>query len=163
MTNPIPENIFYFELENKVTDVGLRLSIAKEVPDELEIRIDNLADNKVRVFLKGNKTAVERFYELLKTRKLGQAQHYRFSEVKTIDKTGCFGVSTDRFFHKLQCEQLGKFVEVGTCMQTNMESMDTSVKSMQTGIKSVKESIDKLTQTIEALPVALAEALKEGK
>ena len=31
-------DIFFFEIENKVTDVGLRLSIAKEVPDELEIK-----------------------------------------------------------------------------------------------------------------------------
>jgi len=163
MAASIPENIFYFDIENKVTDVGLRLSIAKEVPDELEIRIDNLADNIVRVYLKGNKAAVDRFYDHLKTKKLGHAEHYRFSEIKPIDKAGCFGVSTDRFFHKLQCEQLGKFVETGTSMQANMKSMDTSVKSMQTDIRSVKESIDKLTQTIEGLPVALAKALKESR
>ena len=145
----IPDNIFYFDIENKVTDVGSRLSIAKEVPDELEIRIDNLADNTVRVYLKGNKAAVDRFYERLKTKKLGHAQHHHFSEIKPIDKAGCFGVSTDRFFHKLQCEQLGKFVEVGTAMQTDVASMKTS--------------IDNLTLAINNLPEALAKAFKESK
>jgi acylphosphatase len=149
MATSIPDPIFYFDIENKVTGVGLRLSIAKEVPDELEIRIDNLADNKVRVYLKGNKDASDKFYARLKTNKLGQAEQYHFSEMKAIDKAGCFGVSTDRFFHKLQCEQLGKFVEVGV--------------SMQTDISSMKTSIDNLTLAINKFPEALAKALKESK
>ncbi len=143
------QGIFYFEIENKVTDVGLRRAITKEVPDELEIRIDNLTDSKVRVFLKGKEAAIKKFYSLLKTKKLGHSEKYTFSEIQPVTAAGCFNVNTDRFFHKLQCEQLGKFVETGIGMQTD--------------IRYMKQSIDNLTKSIDSLPHALAKALKETK
>jgi hypothetical protein len=143
------QGIFFFEIENKVTDVGLRLAIGQEVPDELEIRIDNLSSSKVRVFLKGNETAVKKFYSLLQTKKLGHAEKFTFSKIQPVTTVGCFSVNTDRFFHKLQCEQLGKFVDTGI--------------EMQKDIKAMTKSIDKLTLAIDAFPVALAKALKESK
>lgn len=130
-----------------MTDVGLRLAIAQEVPDELEIRIDNIAENIVRVFLKGTKTSVDKFYKHLQKVKLGNAEHYTFSEVKPVTEAGCFQVSSDRFFHKLQCEQLGKFVVVGMLMQQDISSMKTSVDNLTSAIQKLTETLDKAFTT----------------
>ena len=137
------KEIFGFMIKNKVTDVGFRLAIASRVPDELDIRVDNITKNKVRVYLKGDKESVERFYKYLKKQKLGKAEGYVFSELKSIDAVGCMEVSTDRFFHKLQCEQLGKFVEVGT-----------------TGFEGLGEKIDTLGKKFDNLPKEIAKELK---
>ena len=92
----------------------------------------------------------------MKTKKLGHAEKYTFSELQPVTAVGCFSVNNDRFFHKLQCEQLGKFVETGMYMQVNIKSMDKNVKDM-------KESLDNLTKAVESLPEALAKAIKESK
>lgn len=40
---------FQFIVKDKVQDVGLRLAIAKLIPDELDVRADNLPNGSVRV------------------------------------------------------------------------------------------------------------------
>ena len=123
--------IFEFTIENEVTDVRLRLDIAGRVPDELDIRIDNLSAHKVKVYLRGKEEGVERFYRhLKKQKKLGDAKNYTVSELKPVE-AGCIEINTDRFFHKLQCEQMGKFVKVG-----------------KEGFKELGEKIDKLPENL---------------
>ncbi len=39
-------------------------------------------------------------------------------------------VNTDRFYHKLQFEQLGKFVDVGVYMEDNIKRMADSIEGM---------------------------------
>lgn len=140
------EGIFYFYIENKVTDVGLRLSIAQDVPDELDVRVDNIADNKVVVYLKGNTESVKKFYNRLKTKQLGKAEKYTFSDLKPVESVGCFNINTDRFYHKLQCEQLGKFVEVGIKMGEDIHKMTNRM--------------EELTKKMDTLPKNMAKELK---
>jgi|GEM_PF-6810840 len=131
MTTTRFEGIYYFYIENKVTDVGLRLNIAKNLPDELDIRIENITKHKVRVYLKGNKEAVERFYNhIKKKKKLGKAKDYSISELKLIKEPGCVSIDTNRFFHKLECEQLGKFVDVGIEMRDEIKEMRKEMKTL---------------------------------
>lgn len=160
------DEVFYFHIENKVTDVGLRLSIAQEVPDELGIRVDNVTENKVVVYLKGNKASAERFYESLKTKKLGKAEDYHFSKLEPIESTGVIDVSTDRFYHKLQSEQLGKFVEVGLTMGDNIKKMATSMDGMKgvvTGLDGKYHTISKtLNYQLIGISVLIALAIVFG-
>ncbi|MBN2014902.1 MAG: hypothetical protein JW778_06955 [Candidatus Altiarchaeota archaeon] len=131
MTSTNLEGIFYFYIENKVTDVGLRLDIAKDIPDELEIRVDNITKNKVRVYLRGKEQAVERFYKYIKKKKkIGKAENYSISELKLMEEAGCINIDTNRFFHKLECEQMGKFVDVGIEMREEITAMKEEIQKL---------------------------------
>jgi len=171
------KEIFEFTIENKVTDVGLRLAVASRVPDELDIRADNITENKVKIYLKGSKESIERFYSQLKEQKLGDAEDYTFSELKLVEPAGCMGVNTDRFFHKLQCEQLGKFVEVGTAgfrelgdkidgMGDNLGSkIDGLGERMDSGFDGLGNKIDEgfgnMSNKLDDLPKEIAKELRE--
>lgn len=134
------KEIFEFIIENEVTDVGLRLDIAGRVPDELDIRIDNLSAHKVKVYLRGKEEGVERFYRHLKRqKKLGDAKNYTVSELKPVE-AGCISVNTDRFFHKLQCEQMGKFVEVGKDLG---EKIDNGFENMSKKLDELPKNLAK--------------------
>ena len=140
---------YYFSIEDGVTNMGLRLAIAQDIPDELQLRVDNISDRKVKVYLRGNETAIKRFYEhITKKKTLGKAQKFTISELKPIDGIGCFDIETDRFFHKLQCEQMGKFVDVGIEMKNEISTMGGK--------------IDGLGSKIDQLPKRIAEELKEA-
>ncbi len=145
MADTTEGEIFYFLIENKVTDVGLRLAIAKEVPDELDIRIDNITKKKVKVYLKGNPVSITKFYNRLKRKKLGRAEKYTFSELNPLsnESVGCFKIVTDRFYHKLQCEQLGKFVDVGIGMRDDIKDMTASMKNLGGKIDDLPKGIAK--------------------
>jgi hypothetical protein len=148
------KQIFYFNIENRVVDVGLRLAVAMEVPDQLGIRMDNEAENKVKVYLEGNEDAARKFYEKLKTKKLGKAEHYSFSELKPIESAGCFSIDTDRFYHKLQCEQLGKFVETGLDMKKSIDGLGDKIDGLG-------DKIDGLGNKMDALPRNIALELRK--
>ena len=135
------ESTYYFTIINKVTDVGLRLNVAQYLPDELELRMDNVSENEVGVFLKGKETYVNKFYERLQKTDLGHAKNYSFSKLEEVAEVGCFNVDTNRFFHKLECEQMGKFVDVGLSMNESMSTMDRNISSMRTDIQELKGSI----------------------
>ncbi len=162
------KEISEFTIKNKVTDVGLRLAIASRVPDEVDIRVDNITENKVKVYLKGDKKSVERCYKYLKKQKLGEAEEYTFSELKPLEASGCMEINTDRFFHKLQCEQLGKFVEVGTKgfgeLGNKMEGvgskMNNGFEGLGDKINGLGNKIDNLGEKLDDLPKKLAEELK---
>lgn len=104
---------FQFDVKDKVQDVGLRLAIAKQIPDELDARTDNLPDG-VRVTIKGQADEVKKFWESLQKQTLGKAENPTFTEPREVAE---IPIDTNRFFHKLQCEQLGKFVDVGLEMR----------------------------------------------
>jgi acylphosphatase len=140
---------YQFTIENTVVDVGLRLAVAEAVPDELDVRVDNVSDRKVKVYASGKKESVERFYKNLKTKKLGLAKNYTFSEIKPVEAAGCMTINTERFFHKLQCEQLGKFVEIG---QTGFNNLDDR-------LENVNNELEKISTKLEELPKALAKEL----
>ncbi|MBN2250936.1 MAG: hypothetical protein JW724_02525 [Candidatus Altiarchaeota archaeon] len=157
------EGIFQFDIENKVTNVGLRLSIAREIPDELDIRIDNLAGNRIRVYLKGNEVAVKRFYEKIKKTPLGKAEDYRFSDLKPLDLPECFSVESDRFFHKLQCEQMSKFVDVGLDLQKETRGMSGKIDSLTQETAGMREDIRAMSAKLDKLPERIAHAIKNAR
>lgn len=117
--------VFQFEIENGVTDVGLRLAVSQYLPDELELRIDNLGKNTVRIYLRGGETDARKFYDLLKTQSLGDSKNPRFTSLQEVSSE--VPVNSDRFFHKLQSEQLGKFVSTGIQMGRDINRMGSVV------------------------------------
>jgi hypothetical protein len=119
--------IYQFDIEDG-TNVGLRLAVSQYLPDELELRIDNLGGNKARIYLKGEEKTVKEFYELLKTQQLGEAKNPRFTALITSGPN--VSVSSDRFFHKLQSEQLGKFVSAGLGMSSNIAGMNAVISGL---------------------------------
>ena len=127
------EKCFQFTVKNKdkVQDVGLRLAIAKRVPDELEVRADNLPDGSVMVFVKGKEGDVKKFWNNLQKDILGKIENPTFSELKIIP---VISIDTNRFFHKLECEQLGKFVGVGLEMRDAMIEMKNGFKDLPKNI-----------------------------
>jgi acylphosphatase len=118
---------FEFTVKNKVQNVGLRLAIAKLIPDELDVRTDNLPNGSVRVVVKGHKQEVMEFWERLQKQLLGKAENPTFSQPAEMAE---MSIETDRFFHKLQCEQMDKFVGVGLDMKSSIDSMSSKIDHM---------------------------------
>jgi acylphosphatase len=110
---------FEFKIKDKekIHDIGFRLKIAERIPDDLEGRVEN-ENGFVKVTLQGEEKRVEEFYNKLKEELSGNPTV--FLELKPIPDTL---IRTDRFFHKLECEQLGKFVDVGLEMRDAIKEL----------------------------------------
>lgn len=129
---------FKFIVKDKVQDVGLRLAIAKLIPDELDVRADNLPNGSVRVVVRGYKQDVMRFWKALQQQVLGKAENPTFSEPAVMTTTP---MKTDRFFHKLQCEQMEKFVDVGLEMKKSIDGMSSTLTSMDSKLDTLPENM----------------------
>ena len=151
---------FQFIVKDKVQDVGFRLAIAKLLPDSLDVRVDNLEDGSVRVVLRGEEKEVREFYERLKRGTLGKSVNPEFVNLTQVEGDG---ISTDRFFHKLQCEQMEKFVDVGFEMKGSMDGMKGSMDEMKGSMVEMKGSVDEMSKDIKSLPENLAKELVELK
>ncbi|MBW2036828.1 MAG: acylphosphatase [Deltaproteobacteria bacterium] len=136
---------FQFIVKDKVQDVGLRLAIARQIPDELDVRTDNMPDNSVRVVVRGYEQDVKRFWEALQKQVLGKAENPTFS---SMTNTPQIPIDTSRFFHKLQCEQMEKFVDVGLDMKSSILDMKNSVDKMSSNIGGMDSKLDTLPQNI---------------
>ena len=139
---------FEFFVKNKVQNVGLRLAIAKLIPDELDIRTDNMPDGSVRVIVKGHKHEVLEFWERLQKQVLGKAENPTFSQ--PAEMVG-MPIETDRFFHKLQCEQMEKFVGVGLDMKSSIDSMSTKIGGMDGKIDGMTNKINGMSGKIDGM------------
>ena len=64
---------FKFIVKN-IESLSLRLAIAKLIPDELDVRADNLPDGSVRVMVKGHKQEVKKFWKALQKQVLGKEE-----------------------------------------------------------------------------------------
>jgi len=129
---------FEFIVRDTVQNVGLRLAIAKLIPDELDVRADNLPDGSVRVVVRGYKGDVIRFWEQLQKQVPGKAENPTFSQPKEIVE---MPIETDRFFHKLQCEQMEKFVDVGLDMKGSIDGMSGKIDSMNSKLDTLPQNI----------------------
>ncbi len=118
---------FQFIVKDNVQDVGLRLAITKLIPDELDVRTDNLPEGSVRVVVRGYKQDVMRFWKALQQQVLGKAENPTFSGPAPMTT---LSIETDRFFHKLQCEQMGKFVDVGLHMKNSVDAMSSKLDAL---------------------------------
>lgn len=144
---------FQFIVKDKAQDVGLRLAIAKLIPDELDVRADNLPDGSVRVVLRGYEGDVRRFWEQLQKHILGKVQNPTFSNTEGITT---LPIATDRFFHKLQCEQMEKFVGVGLDMKSSIDNMSSKIDMMNSHMSTKLDSID---SRLDALPKNMAKEI----
>jgi len=129
---------FEFIVKDTVQNVGLRLAIAKQVPDELDVRTDNLPDGSVRVVVKGQKQDVRKFWEQLQKQVLGKVENPAFSKAEGITT---MPIQTDRFFHKLQCEQMEKFVGVGLDMKGSIDGMSGKIDSMSSKLDTLPQNM----------------------
>jgi len=139
---------FGFIVKDTVQNVGLRLAIAKQVPDELDVRTDNLPDGSVRVVVKGQKQDVRKFWEQLQKQVLGKAENPTFSQPKEIVE---MPIEIDRFFHKLQCEQMEKFVDVGLDMKTSIDEMSYKIGGMDCKLDGVNFRLDGVNSTLSSM------------
>lgn len=137
---------FEFIVKDKVQDVGLRLAIGKLVPDELDVRADNLPDASIRVVVRGLEQDVRKFWRNLQRTLLGKAENPGFSRLKDI--TG-MSIDTNRFYHKLQCEQMEKFVDVGLDMKSSMDGMSGKIDKMSGKIDNMSGKIDNMSADIK--------------
>ena len=129
---------FEFIVRDTVQNVGLRLAIAKQIPDELDVRTDNLPDGSVRVVVRGYKGDVIRFWEELQKHVLGKVENPDFSKAEGITT---MPIQTDRFFHKLQCEQMEKFVGVGLDMKGSIDGMSGKIDSMNSKLDTLPQNM----------------------
>jgi len=136
---------FQFIVKDKVQDVGLRLAIAKQIPDELDVRTDNLPDGSVRVVARGRKQDVKKFWETLRKQVFGKAENPIFSQASEVAK---IPIDTNRFFHKLQCEQMEKFVDVGLDMKTSIDGMSSKINGMNSTLSSMDSKLDTLPKNM---------------
>jgi acylphosphatase len=144
---------FAFTVKNKVQNVGLRLDIAKLIPDELDVRTDNMPDGSVRVVVKGYKKEVMEFWERLQKQVLDKAENPTFSQPAGMAE---MSIETDRFFHKLQCEQMEEFVDVGLDMKGSIDSMSGKIDNMSS-------KIDHMSSKLDTLPENMAKELAKLK
>lgn len=114
---------FEFKIKDKekIHGVGFRLKIAERIPDDLEGRVEN-ENGFVKVTLQGEEKRVGEFYNKLKGELSGNP--IVFLELKPIPDTI---IRTERFFHKLECEQLGKFVDVGLEMRDAIKELPEKI------------------------------------
>jgi acylphosphatase/uncharacterized protein YoxC len=139
---------FEFTVKNKVQNVGLRLAIAKLIPDELDVRTDNMPDGSVRVVVKGYKKEVMEFWERLQKQVLGKAENPTFSQPAEMAE---MSIETDRFFHKLQCEQMEKFVDVGLDMKSSIDGMSAKIGGMDGKFDGMTNKIDGMSGKIDGM------------
>ena len=151
---------FAFTVKDKVQDVGLRLAIARQIPDELDVRTDNLPDGSVRVVVRGLEKDVVKFWKAIKRQVLGKAENPTFSAPNV---TGSMPIYTDRFFHKLQCEQMGKFVDTSLGMRDSIngiggkiDCMNGKIDHMSGKIDHMSGKIDNMSSKLDALPRNMA-------
>lgn len=147
---------YQFIVKDKVQDVGLRLAIAKLIPDELDVRVDNLPDGSVRVIVRGYKQDVMEFWEQLQKYVLGKANNPTFSTPEGLMTTS---VGTDRFFHKLQCAQMGKFVDVGLEMKSSIDAMSSKIDNMGDDIKGMSSTLNSMDCKLDTLPENMAKEI----
>jgi hypothetical protein len=140
--------LYHFSLSDGVIDVGTRLDLVKHLPSELDIRADNnVDDSEVDVYLSGNENSIRGYYDLLQHQKLGRARDYRFSGLS--ESKECPPLDSNRFFHKLECEQLGKFVDVGLGMQSDMKAMSYKMNELTNISSKLGELTAKMGELIE--------------
>lgn len=162
---------YQFIVKDKGQDVGLRLAIAKLIPDELDVRADNLPDGSVRVVVRGEKKDVLGFWKALQKQVLGKAGNPAFSDPEGM---GEMSIATDRFFHKLQCEQMEKFVDVGLDMKNSIDGMSSKIDGlgckiddMSTGLNSkldgVSSKLDGIGSKLDTLPKNMAKEIVKLK
>ncbi|MFH1373245.1 MAG: hypothetical protein ABII79_05575 [bacterium] len=109
------------------------------LPDDLEGRADNVGDVVV-VRLKGEEKRVKEFYNQLRSELPNNP--LVLTQLSTIPN---IIIKTERSYNRLQCEQMGKFVDIGIEMRD----------AMNEGFKDVKN-------TLKDLPKDLAKAIKES-
>lgn len=158
---------YQFIVKDEVQDVGLRLVIAKLIPDELDVRADNLPDGSVRVVVRGRKKDVMEFWKALRKEVLGKAENPGLSGPK--DMPG-MSIATDRFFHKLQCEQMEKFVDVGLEMKNSIDGMsskiggmDNKLDGMSSKLDGMNSKLDGIGSKLDVLPKNMAKELAKLK
>ena len=142
----MPEKRCYqFTVKNKVQGVSLRLAIARLIPDELDVRADNQPNGSVKVYLRGHEEDVKKFWKALQREVLGKAENPTFSGVHEI---AGISIDTDRFYHRLQCEQMEKFIDVGFGMRDSIDTMGNRIGAMGSNIAQMSDKIDKLPQNM---------------
>jgi hypothetical protein len=125
---------YSFTVSDGVVDVGTRLDLVKYLPRDLEIQADNDPNERyVTVHLGGNKDSIRNYYNLIQSKPLGKSTNACFTELKENGESTI--TNSDRFFHQLQCEQLGKFVDVGLDMRHDINHMSNKMDELITEIR----------------------------
>lgn len=80
--------------------------------------------------LRGKEEEVKKFYNKLKDDLAGNPITFLpLNPISDIE------ISTDRFYHRLQCEQMGKFVDVGFSMKKSIDSLPENMAKVLAKLK----------------------------
>lgn len=147
MAAPKDARNYKFRVENHVIGAGTRVAIAKELPDKVDLSLENVTDERgehVVVHVKGRESDVEEYrnkvVDLKNSNKLGKAADYGISK---IEEDTVQDLDTGRTFNKLECEQMSTFVD------TSLELRDVNINGFAG-----------LHQDMKLLPGEIAKAIK---
>jgi acylphosphatase len=118
----------------------------------MDVRTDNMPDGSIRVVVRGRKQEVMEFWERLQKQVLGKAENPTFSQPAGIAE---MSIESDRFFHKLQCEQMGKFVNVGLDMKGSIDSMSSKIDHMSGTIDNMSSKVDHMSTNVSHMSTKL--------
>jgi uncharacterized coiled-coil DUF342 family protein len=107
-----------------------------------------MPDGSVRVVVKGYKKEVMEFWKRLQKQLLGKAENPTFSQPAEMAE---MSIETDRFFHKLQREQMEKFVDVGLDMKGSIDSMSAKIGGMDGKFDGMSSTIDGMSSKIDGM------------
>lgn len=115
MAAPKDAQNYKFRVENHVIGAGTRVALAKELPDKVDLSLENISDERgehVVVHVKGRESDVEEYrkkvIDLKNSNKLGKAADY---DISKIEEDTAQDIDTGRTFNKLACEQMSTFVD----------------------------------------------------
>lgn len=91
---------------------------------------------------------------------LGKVENPAFSKAEEITT---MPIQSDRFFHKLQCEQMGKFVGVGLDMKGSIDSMSSKIDSAGSKIDGMSREIGNMNSKLDTLPGNMAREIAKLK
>jgi hypothetical protein len=152
---------YKFRVENHVIGAGIRVAIAKELPDKVDLSLENVTDERgehVVVHVKGSESDVEEYrkkiVDLKNSNKLGKAADY---DISKIQEDTIQDLDTGRTFNKLECEQMSTFVDSSLELRDLTKDMSGKIDTLTAETKS---GFAGLHQDMKLLPGEIAKAIK---
>jgi hypothetical protein len=147
MATPKDALNYKFRVENHVIGAGTRVAIAKELPDNVDLSLENVTDERgehVVVHVKGHESDIEGYrkkvIDLKNSNKLGKAADYGISK---IEEDTVQDIDTGRTFNKLECEQMSTFVDSSLELRDLTKGMSSDIKEMSGKLDLLPERIAK--------------------
>jgi hypothetical protein len=166
MAAPADSKNYKFRVEDHVIGAGTRVAIAKELPDQVDLSMDNVDDERgqhVVVHVKGKEPDIEEFrhkiVDLKNSKKLGKAADY---EISPIEEDTVHDIETARTFDKLECEQMSTFVDSSLELRDVTKAMSGKIDGLTDETRGIRTDIQGMSGKLDVLPEKIAKAIKNS-